>query len=184
MQHPLVWPALTLVLLCAAGRCRSNRRFLHLRVARRPSVRRADRHPQPRRAARARVARHDARDRDARHRHLGGRRGRDRGRGRGLLIGGALADDRQRGRRCRSRSPRARRRRCCAGMWNGLLVAVVGMQPIIATLILMVAGRGVAQLLTGGQIITIYYAPLLLHRQRLSARPAVLGVHRGCGGRA
>ncbi|MDI9682046.1 ABC transporter permease, partial [Burkholderia cenocepacia] len=36
-----------------------------------------------------------------------------------------------------------------------LLVAFVGMQPIIATLILMVAGRGVAQLLTGGQIIPI-----------------------------
>ena len=45
------------------------------------------------------------------------------------------------------------------GLWNGLLVARVGMQPIIATLILMVAGRGVAQLLTGGQIITVYYAP-------------------------
>lgn len=45
------------------------------------------------------------------------------------------------------------------GLWNGLLVARVGMQPIIATLILMVAGRGIAQLITGGQIITIYYAP-------------------------
>jgi len=45
------------------------------------------------------------------------------------------------------------------GMWNGLLVAYVGMQPIIATLILMVTGRGVAQLVTGGQIITIYYSP-------------------------
>jgi simple sugar transport system permease protein len=33
------------------------------------------------------------------------------------------------------------------------------MQPIIATLILMVAGRGAAQLVTGGQIITVYYAP-------------------------
>ncbi|TDV33705.1 monosaccharide ABC transporter membrane protein (CUT2 family) [Paraburkholderia caballeronis] len=42
-----------------------------------------------------------------------------------------------------------------AGAWNGLLVAFVGMQPIIATLILMVAGRGIAQLLTGGQIIPI-----------------------------
>ncbi|KHJ60387.1 ABC transporter permease, partial [Burkholderia glumae] len=42
-----------------------------------------------------------------------------------------------------------------AGFWNGLLVAFVGMQPIIATLILMVAGRGVAQLLTDGQIIPI-----------------------------
>ncbi|MFN9474202.1 ABC transporter permease [Acidovorax sp.] len=45
------------------------------------------------------------------------------------------------------------------GLWNGLLVAKVGMQPIIATLILMVAGRGIAQLITDGQIITIYYAP-------------------------
>ena len=45
------------------------------------------------------------------------------------------------------------------GLWNGLLVVKAGMQPIVATLILMVAGRGIAQLLTGGQIITIYYAP-------------------------
>jgi ribose/xylose/arabinose/galactoside ABC-type transport system permease subunit len=45
------------------------------------------------------------------------------------------------------------------GLWNGLLVARVGMQPIIATLILMVAGRGIAQLITSGQIITIYYEP-------------------------
>ena len=45
------------------------------------------------------------------------------------------------------------------GMWNGLLVSIVGMQPIIATLILMVAGRGIAQLITGGQILTIYYEP-------------------------
>lgn len=45
------------------------------------------------------------------------------------------------------------------GLWNGVLVARVGMQPIVATLILMVAGRGIAQLITDGQIITIYYAP-------------------------
>jgi simple sugar transport system permease protein len=45
------------------------------------------------------------------------------------------------------------------GLWNGMLVAKVGMQPIIATLILMVAGRGIAQLITDGQIITIYYKP-------------------------
>ena len=42
------------------------------------------------------------------------------------------------------------------GLWNGLLVAGLGLQPIIATLILMVAGRGLAQLLTDGQIITVY----------------------------
>ena len=45
------------------------------------------------------------------------------------------------------------------GLWNGVLVARIGMQPIIATLILMVAGRGIAQLITDGQIVTIYYAP-------------------------
>lgn len=37
------------------------------------------------------------------------------------------------------------------GLWNGILVAVFDLQPIIATLILMVAGRGVAQLITSGQ---------------------------------
>lgn len=42
-----------------------------------------------------------------------------------------------------------------AGAWNGLLVALFRIQPIVATLILMVAGRGIAQLLTGGQIITV-----------------------------
>jgi ribose/xylose/arabinose/galactoside ABC-type transport system permease subunit len=45
------------------------------------------------------------------------------------------------------------------GLWNGLLVVKAGMQPIVATLILMVAGRGIAQLVTDGQIITIYYSP-------------------------
>jgi len=40
------------------------------------------------------------------------------------------------------------------GAWNGVLVAAVGVQPIVATLILMVAGRGLAMLFTGGQIVT------------------------------
>lgn len=42
------------------------------------------------------------------------------------------------------------------GLWNGLLVAYLGIQPIIATLILMVAGRGIAQMITGGQIVTFH----------------------------
>jgi simple sugar transport system permease protein len=42
-----------------------------------------------------------------------------------------------------------------AGLWNGLLVAFLDLQPIVATLILMVAGRGIAQLLTAGQIPTV-----------------------------
>jgi simple sugar transport system permease protein len=42
-----------------------------------------------------------------------------------------------------------------AGLINGLLVAFAGVQPIVATLILMVAGRGVAQLVTGGEVIIL-----------------------------
>ncbi|MBP2479606.1 simple sugar transport system permease protein [Crossiella equi] len=41
------------------------------------------------------------------------------------------------------------------GLWNGFLVAVLGIQPIIATLVLMTAGRGLAMLLTEGQIVTV-----------------------------
>lgn len=40
------------------------------------------------------------------------------------------------------------------GLFNGALVSLAGIQPIVATLILMVAGRGVAMLLTDGQIVT------------------------------
>ncbi|MBB3312135.1 simple sugar transport system permease protein [Rhizobium sp. BK196] len=40
------------------------------------------------------------------------------------------------------------------GFWNGFLVAVLNIQPIIATLVLMVAGRGIAQLITEGVIMT------------------------------
>lgn len=40
------------------------------------------------------------------------------------------------------------------GLWNGVLVALLGIQPIVATLILMVAGRGIAQLITSGRIVT------------------------------
>jgi simple sugar transport system permease protein len=47
-----------------------------------------------------------------------------------------------------------------AGLWNGVLVAILKIQPFVATLILMVAGRGVAQLITSGQIVT-FNAPNL-----------------------
>ena len=45
------------------------------------------------------------------------------------------------------------------GLWNGFLVSRAKIQPMVATLILMVAGRGIAQLITNGQIMTIYYTP-------------------------
>jgi simple sugar transport system permease protein len=40
-----------------------------------------------------------------------------------------------------------------AGLLNGALVAYAGIQPIVATLVLMVAGRGISQLITDGQVI-------------------------------
>ncbi|RLK52714.1 ABC transporter permease [Microbacterium telephonicum] len=45
------------------------------------------------------------------------------------------------------------------GAWNGLLVSTFGIQPIIATLVLMLAGRGVALLITEGFITTVNSAP-------------------------
>jgi simple sugar transport system permease protein len=57
------------------------------------------------------------------------------------------------------------------GVWNGFLVAVVGIQPIIATLVLMLAGRGIALLITGGFITTINSEPY-----RFMAQGYVLGL--------
>ncbi len=45
------------------------------------------------------------------------------------------------------------------GLWNGFLVSVVGIQPIIATLVLLIAGRGIALWITGGFITTINSSP-------------------------
>ncbi len=44
-----------------------------------------------------------------------------------------------------------------AGAVNGGLVSYLGIQPIVATLVLMVAGRGVAQLISSGQIVTFHH---------------------------
>lgn len=40
-----------------------------------------------------------------------------------------------------------------AGAWNGFLVSTLGIQPIVATLVLMVAGRGLAQIITSEKIL-------------------------------
>ncbi len=47
------------------------------------------------------------------------------------------------------------------GLWNGILVTYLEIQPIIATLVLMVAGRGLAQLVTEGSIVT-FSDPVLI----------------------
>lgn len=49
-----------------------------------------------------------------------------------------------------------------AGMWNGMLVSRIGMQPIIATLILLVAGRGIAMVTTNAMIVWLYARPFSL----------------------
>lgn len=41
-----------------------------------------------------------------------------------------------------------------AGLFNGALVAALGLQPIVATLILFTAGRGVAQILADGRVVS------------------------------
>ncbi|NLV58271.1 MAG: ABC transporter permease [Clostridiales bacterium] len=45
------------------------------------------------------------------------------------------------------------------GAFNGLLISRLKLQPIIATLILMVAGRGIAQIATNGKQFTTMYTP-------------------------
>jgi len=49
-----------------------------------------------------------------------------------------------------------------AGMWNGMLVSRVRMQPIIATLILFVAGRGIAMLFTNSLQLWLYAKPFAI----------------------
>lgn len=48
------------------------------------------------------------------------------------------------------------------GLWNGILIALLGIQPFVATLVLMVAGRGLAQLITEGSIVT-FSDPALIY---------------------
>jgi simple sugar transport system permease protein len=45
------------------------------------------------------------------------------------------------------------------GFWNGILVAYMRIQPMVATLILMISGRGIAQLITNGLRVQITYRP-------------------------
>jgi len=45
------------------------------------------------------------------------------------------------------------------GLWNGVLVAYMKIQPMVATLVLMTAGRGIAQLITNGLRVQITYRP-------------------------
>jgi simple sugar transport system permease protein len=69
-----------------------------------------------------------------------------------------------------------------AGLWNGTLIGYLKIQPIVATLILMISGRGLAIYLTGGQAPTLTLpaeVPAKLHpiEQFLAiARPTFFGI--------
>jgi energy-coupling factor transporter ATP-binding protein EcfA2 len=181
----------------AASRCRAagaaaDRRtpgagLLPPRDQGRPPVRQPGRHPQPRRAADAGGARHDAGDRHARHRHFGRRRGGAVGHRGAMLVGGTMGNNGvPAGTTSRWGGPggEPRRgaavRRCGTACWW----PASWLQPIVATLILMVAGRGLAQLLTDGQIVTVYYKPFFfLGSGYLAGLPFSLyrGGRRVCG---
>lgn len=61
------------------------------------------------------------------------------------------------------------------GLFNGVLIAKFKMQPIIATLILMVAGRGIAQIATNGKQFTTGFAPFqVIGQGKLFALPMPL----------
>lgn len=61
------------------------------------------------------------------------------------------------------------------GLLNGTMVAVVGIQPIVATLALMVGGRGLALVLTDGQLKSFSNATLLdLGREKILGIPIVV----------
>jgi simple sugar transport system permease protein len=48
------------------------------------------------------------------------------------------------------------------GLWNGVLVSYMRIQPMVATLILMISGRGIAQLITNGLRIMVTYTPFTI----------------------
>ncbi len=66
-----------------------------------------------------------------------------------------------------------------AGLWNGILVAILEIQPFVATLILMVAGRGVAQLITSGNRSSRLTRRISHGLQRIAVVPANAGHYRG-----
>ena len=149
----LFWPVVALVALLVFDAVAVPGFFCAADPGRAP-LRQPRRHPQERRPHRADRAGHDAGDRHPGHRPLGRRHRRH-------LRRGGLRLDRRRRPIPTSASAAvvgvllALGLAVVLGLWNGFLVAVLGIQPIIATLVLMTAGRGIAQLITDGQIITV-----------------------------
>ena len=51
------------------------------------------------------------------------------------------------------------------GLWNGILISKLKMQPVIATLVLMVAGRGIANVIVESKSLTTKYTPYGVYGQ-------------------
>ena len=49
---------------------------------------------------------------------------------------------------------------CLCGLFNGIMIARFRIQPIVITLILMIAGRGLAQIILGELSVSFYYTTL------------------------
>ncbi len=157
VTHRLFWPLLILVALLVATRLKSPI-FFDIRVRQRQPVRQPHHDPAAHGADAARRPRDDARDLDPRHRPLGRRRGGDRRR-RGDDVHRLVGAARRRRHGADRRRHRPAARRCSAARGTGSSSPSLGIQPIIATLVLMTAGRGVAQLITDERIITASSRP-------------------------
>ena len=116
---------------------------------------------------RHRRRRHDAGDRHRRHRPVGRLADGDRRRAGAADLPGhavpAAATSASASRwpsSCRCWSP------ALFGLFNGWLVTRFRIQPIIATLVLFIAGRGIAQVLTNGNLQIFKTAGVPVHRPR------------------
>ena len=147
----------------------------------RPPLRHADRHRALRRAADAGRARHDARHRHRRHRPLRRLRRGDLRRARAACMISHLGDQNSRRRRARRDRRRAGALAWRSGSGTASWSPSLGIQPIIATLVLMVAGRGIAQLITERPDHHDQQRPVQVLRRRLLARRAVRDPHRHRG---
>lgn len=67
------------------------------------------------------------------------------------------------------------------GVWNGFLVSTLKIQPMVATLILMTAGRGIAMLITAGQNVTVYYNPFTFIGNTVPGSPLPTTIYLAVG---
>jgi len=67
------------------------------------------------------------------------------------------------------------------GVWNGFLVSTLKIQPMVATLILMTAGRGIAMLITAGQNVPVYYTPFTYIGNTIPGSPLPTTIYLAIG---